>query len=73
MTANERTEYGYKLKYMRLAAGLTQHDVGIACGFTDSTATKAVQHWEHGRRLPGVDRLRALAIALEVPVNQVVP
>lgn len=73
MTADERAEYGYKLKYMRIAVGLTQHEVGIACGFTDSTATKAVQYWEHGRRLPGADRLRALAVVLKVPVGQVVP
>ena len=66
MTAEE---YGYKLKYMRLAVGLTQREVGEACG----TATRTVQYWERGRQLPGVDKLRALADALKVPVNQVVP
>ena len=73
MTAEERTEYGYKLKYMRLAAGLTQREVGEACGFTGNTASSAVQHWENGRRMPSIDRLRPLANALKVPVNQVVP
>ena len=69
MTADERTEYGYKLKYMRLAAGLTQREVGLAC----DTAARTVQYWEHGRRLPGIDKLRSLANVLKVPVNQVVP
>ena len=73
MTADERTEYGYRLKYMRLAAGLTQREGGTVCGFTGNTATRTVQYWEHGRRLPGIENLRLLALALDVPINQIVP
>jgi transcriptional regulator with XRE-family HTH domain len=73
MTSEERKEYGHRLLYMRLAAGLTQQDVGIACGFTGNTAARTVQHWEHGRRLPSTDRVRALATVLKVHVNQIVP
>jgi transcriptional regulator with XRE-family HTH domain len=73
MTEDKRIEYGYKLRSMRLAAGITQEALGLACGFTGLTAQRIVQHWEHGRQLPGIDKLRPLATALQVPLNQVVP
>jgi transcriptional regulator with XRE-family HTH domain len=73
MTRDERIEYGYKLMTMRLAAGVSRTDVGIACGFTGANANRTVQFWEHGDRLPGIDHLRPLAGVLKVPVSQVVP
>lgn len=69
MTYNERIEYGYRLRTMRLAAGLTAREVGKACG----TTTRSVHYWETGERLPGIDLLRQLASVLKVPINQVVP
>ena len=73
MTEDLRIQYGYKLRTMRLAVGLTQKQVGLACGFAEKTACTIVRHWEHGKQLPGIDRLRALAAALQVPVSQVLP
>lgn len=73
MTYSERSDYGYKLRTLRIAVGLTQLEVGEACGFIGDTATRTVQFWERGERLPGIDRIRSLAAVLQVPVNQVVP
>lgn len=73
MTQNERSDYGYRLHTMRLAAGLTTREVGEACGYSGLTADRTIKYWEHGDRLPGIEHLRPLAIVLKVPVSQVVP
>lgn len=69
MTQQQRLDYGYNLRVLRIAIGLSQREVAEAC----STATRTVQYWECGRQLPGVDRIRALAAVLQVPINQIVP
>lgn len=73
MDEAERVAYGQKIKAMRIAAGLTQTDLSTMCKLEGKSGTNTVQHWEHGRRLPGIDNLRDLAIALRVPLDQVVP
>lgn len=73
MTHDEHINYGYMLRSLRLAVGLTQREVGEACGFTGPTATRSVQFWERGQRLPSIECLRPLATVLQVPINQVVP
>jgi transcriptional regulator with XRE-family HTH domain len=73
MTKDERTDYGYKLHTLRLAVGLSARELGIACGFTGYTASRTVSYWERGDRLPSIEHIRPLAIALQVPISQVVP
>lgn len=65
--------YGEKIKAMRVAAGLTQQQLAEACGFESAGGYKAVQHWEHDRNLPPIDKLRAMAEALKVTLDDVVP
>ena len=73
MTKEKMINYGLKIRAMRLAAGLTQTELGTACGYPASSARTIVQHWEHGRQMPGIDSLRTIAVVLQVPLNQVVP
>lgn len=37
-----------RLKSLRIAAGLTKHEVAVACNVSDST----VRMWELGERIP---------------------
>ena len=69
----EGMTYGELLKDLRISAGLTQKQLGLACGYPQSTAENTVQYWEAGTRLPPVMKLRILAEALNVPVDKVVP
>lgn len=52
------------LAHIRRAAGLSRSEVARALGVT----RYAVDSWESGRRLPGVDRLGVLADLLGVGV-----
>jgi transcriptional regulator with XRE-family HTH domain len=65
--------YGEKIKAMRVAAGLTQQKLGELCGYTGRSAEVAVQCWEHSRQMPRLEIARALAEALKVTLDDVVP
>jgi len=56
-----------------MAAGLTQKKLGLSCGYEEKSAERTVQHWEHGRSYPPIDKLRALAEALGVSVENLIP
>lgn len=66
-------EYGERLKKIRVQAGLTQKEVGEACGYDGRSAESTVQHWERGRSYPPLDKLRALAKALDVSLDMLIP
>lgn len=53
---------GDRLKFVRIAAGLSQAALGVAAGYGQA----AISHWEVGARVPGADELYALADALGV-------
>jgi len=65
--------YAEKLRTLRLAAGLTQLKLGMACGYAKSSADRIVRHWESGTEYPPIDRLRLLAAALKVPLDAIIP
>lgn len=65
--------YGEKLKSLRKAAGLTQRKLGEACGYGEGSAERIVQLWEHDKQFPPIDKLRLLAAALHVSLNEVIP
>jgi transcriptional regulator with XRE-family HTH domain len=65
--------YGEKIKAMRVAAGLTQQKLGELCGYEGRGAEGAVQKWEHDLQLPKLANARALAEALKVTLDDVVP
>jgi transcriptional regulator with XRE-family HTH domain len=60
---------GRRLRAARLAAELTQHQLGAFLGLTESnTAAPRISRYERGLRDPDPETLQALAKALGVPV-----
>lgn len=51
------------LRALRLAAGLTQRQLGQAVGRSGAE----ISEWERGRRRPRIPQIRALARVLGVP------
>lgn len=62
-----------QLRAARIAAGLTQRQLGEMCGYAGNSAERTVQHWESGRSMPPLDKLRALADALNVSLDYLIP
>ena len=67
------TEYGEMIRSYRMNAGLTQKQLGMACGYDESSSDAQVRHWESGRSYPPLEKLRVLAKALNVPVDKLIP
>ena len=65
--------YGEKLRSLRLAAGLTQKQLGMACGYDDKNADRNVRSWEADEMMPRLSMVRALAAALKVPLDTLIP
>ena len=64
---------GEKIKTARIAAGLTQKQLGLACGLVGRSGEVTVQHWEHDRREPALCEIRPLATALKVSIDYLIP
>lgn len=67
------TEYGEMIRAFRKAAGLTQKQLGLACGFDEKNADRNVRGWEAGKSYPTIYVLRRLSAALGVPIENLVP
>lgn len=67
------SEYGELIKQLRKNAGLTQKELGIACGVDEANASRKVRAWERGEYLPTLIVLRALAKALNVNLDKLIP
>lgn len=61
------------IKATRRARGLTQRALGEACGYTGASAERVVQLWEYGKQPVPMERMRALAAALDIPVDLLIP
>lgn len=66
-------EYGKLIKDLRQNAGLTQKELGMACGYGEGSADKNVRSWESGEMLPTLRRVRALARALHCSLDTLIP
>ena len=64
---------GRIIKTARKRRGLTQRQLGLMCGYSEESAELMVQHWEHSRRDPPLCRIRALANALNITLDQLIP
>lgn len=53
----------------RKAAGLTQHDLGVAAGIEEETAKVRIHQYEHGKHIPPFSMLERLAVVLGKPVT----
>ena len=63
---------GEKIKAARIKKGLTQKELGILCGY-DKNADTNVRKWELNMTSVPVDRLRRLAAALDLPLDDLIP
>lgn len=62
------SSFGDRLREARTAAGLTQEQLGAACGVTNS----AVSAWENGRDVPSFHALPKLREALRQPLDALI-
>ncbi len=58
-----------RLKEARVAANLSQKDLGILIGIEPSSASGRMNHYEKGRHLPDIQTLKRLSEALDVPLS----
>jgi transcriptional regulator with XRE-family HTH domain len=58
---------GRRLKALRLAAGLSQEQLGIEAGLDPASASARMNRYELGKRLPDPATLELLAKALSAP------
>lgn len=65
--------FGKYIRECRTAAGLTQRQLGEACGYEGRSAETTVQNWEKDKQPVPLDRLRRLAVALGVPLDSLIP
>lgn len=57
--------FGQRLKKVRNKRGMTQKELGAACG----VCAAAIMNWEKGLRLPNAYYLREICIALHVSAD----
>lgn len=56
-----------RLKEARLAANLTQEQLGVLAGLDENTANSRMNHYEKGRRRPDISVLKKIAEVLRLP------
>ena len=64
---------GERVRTARLLKHMSQKALGLACGYSEASATPVIQHIEHDRRLPSIMILRPLSRALEISIDALVP
>ena len=57
----------------RKALGMTQRQLGEACGKEGRSGEVTVQHWEHDRQEPSMKDLRPLCRALQCTLEELIP
>lgn len=60
---------GEKIKFARQLRGMTQKELGLKVGFSESTADNRIRQYEMGKMKPKDDKLELIAEALEVDVD----
>ncbi len=63
---------GEKIRALREKAGLTQQQLGIACGLTVNSAQPNVAGWEQGVRPIPRKRIKVAAEALQVEISELI-
>lgn len=61
--------FGKRLKLARLAANLSQEEVGVRAGIEEASASARMNRYEKGTRAPAVEIVQRIASVLEVPVS----
>lgn len=69
MKKDVATERVADLREMRRAAGVTQTELALRCGYTDSRSIKDI---EQGLRSPKLSVMESMAAALEVSLGRII-
>ena len=62
-----------RIRQARKDAGMTQKQVGLACGYEEKSAESFARQWELGIRPIPLDKLRTLSQVLGIPLDQLIP
>lgn len=60
---------GYNIRNIRTLRGMTQKELGLKAGFSNSTADVRIRQYESGKMVPKEDKLNDIAKALDVDVS----
>lgn len=60
--------FGMRLKAARLAAGLSQEQLGLLAGLEVESASARMNRYERGTRVPAVELVERLGAVLNLPV-----
>lgn len=58
----------YRLKEMRLKAGISQERLGVLAGIDEFSASARINQYERGKHVPDLSTLERLAEVLNTPV-----
>ena len=61
------------IKAARVRCGFTQQELGEKLGYEGDSAQVAVRQWESGRRPIPIIKIRALAAALNLTLDDLIP
>lgn len=61
------------IKSSRIQHGYTQKDLADKLGFTNATADSIIRQWESGKRPVPLDKIRPLAAALNLTLDDLIP
>ena len=62
------------IKAARIRCGYTQQELGLKVGYDEgSDVARLVRQWESGRRPVPIDKIRPLAVALGLTLDDLIP
>lgn len=61
------------IKAARMQLGYTQQELGEKLGYEGATANSTVRRWESGLRPVPLDKIRPLAAALNLTLDDLIP
>ncbi len=64
---------GELIAYRRGLLGISRYKLGILAGYQPSLASYTVGRWEKGLSVIPTEKLRKVASALELPLDQLIP
>lgn len=66
-------DIGAIIKAARIKNSLSQTELGMKIGYGESTAGRAIRQYESGERRPSIDKIRPLANALNLSLDDLIP
>lgn len=63
------THFGERLRTARIAAGLSQEQLGVQAGIEEASASTRMNRYEKGTRAPAVEIAERIAEVLNVPLS----